>query len=211
MKDKRAIYVEAKDLSLEREGRQLFSGVNFQVSSGDILQIEGVNGSGKTSLLRMLAGISRLGYGGQLLTQGKSMASSRSEYSQDLLYIGHKSAIKTSLTPEENLSWSQSLAANQSADITFALAKVGLFGFEQVLCQSLSAGQQRRVALARLYLSLASLWILDEPFTSIDQKGVVALENVFLGHLQRGGALILATHQTLDIDHPVKTLVLGDS
>ncbi len=211
MTDNTAICVQVSDLSLERDGRQLFSGVNFQVLAGDILQIEGDNGAGKTSLLRILAGVSRLGYQGQLSTRGQSLANKRCEFNQNLLYIGHKAAVKTSLTAEENLAWSQSLAANQSADISQALAKVGLYGYEQVLCQNLSAGQQRRVALARLYLSSASLWILDEPFTAIDKAGVAALELLFVEHLSRGGALILATHQALNIDYPINTLVLGNS
>lgn len=211
MTDNAAICIEADSLSLERDGRQLFSGVNFKVLAGNILQIEGDNGAGKTSLLRILAGVSRLGYGGRLLTRGQLLTPMRSEYNQNLLYIGHKAAVKTTLTAEENLAWSSSLAASPSSEIYQALAKVGLYGYEQVLCQNLSAGQQRRVALARLYLSTASLWILDEPFTAIDKQGVAELEALFVKHLKNGGALILATHQTLNIDYPIDTLVLGNS
>jgi len=211
MTDNTAICIEARDLSLERDGRQLFSAINFQVLAGEILQVDGDNGAGKTSLLRILAGVSRLGYAGQLLTGGQPLAEVRSQYNENLLYIGHNSAVKTTLTAQENLAWSQSLAARQSIDVSSALAKVGLYGYEQVLCQNLSAGQQRRVALARLYLSSASVWILDEPFTAIDKRGVAQLEALFVEHVKGGGTLVLATHQALAIDYPVQTLVLGES
>lgn len=204
-----AIFLEARDLHLTRDGRQLFSGVNFKLAAGNIVQIEGDNGAGKTSLLRILAGVSRLGYSGELLTDGNNVDRMRTEFNQNLLYIGHKAALKTTLTTAENLDWFQSLTGQTQGDVSQALAKVGLGGYEGVICQNLSVGQQRRVALARLYMSGARLWILDEPFTALDKNGVGQLEALFVDHANRGGALVLASHQRLGVDYPLQTIILG--
>lgn len=204
-----AIFLEARDLHLTRDGRQLFSGVNFKLAAGNIVQIEGDNGAGKTSLLRILAGVSRLGYSGELLTDGNNVDRMRTEFNQNLLYIGHKAALKTTLTTAENLDWFQSLTGQTQGDVSRALAKVGLGGYEGVICQNLSVGQQRRVALARLYMSGARLWILDEPFTALDKNGVGQLEALFVDHANRGGALVLASHQRLGVDYPLQTIILG--
>ena len=125
--------------------------------------------------------------------------------------------MKRSLSARENLKWFESLlgcgGSAVNADIDEALEKVGLYGYEDVYCQNMSAGQQRRVALARLYLAAKSgspkLWILDEPFTAIDVKGVAQLQTLFVEHAKSGGAVILATHQALDIDYPVKKVQVG--
>ena len=173
----------ADELSLTRGGRELFSGLSVEVNAGEVWQVEGANGAGKTSLLKILAGLSRLGFEGQVKRSG------------ELLYLGHLSAVKALLSPRENLTMHPSGVANySSSDIEAALGAVGLFGYEDVASHTLSAGQHRRVNLARLYLSGAPLWILDEPFTAIDREGVTGIESQFMKHVQRGGSIIVSSH-----------------
>lgn len=162
------------------------------------MQVEGPNGAGKTSLIRILAGLSRYGFGGRV-TRSAAM-----------LYLGHHSAVKALLTPRENLAWHVS-GENQfsDADIEQALARVGLYGYEDVPSHALSAGQHRRVNLARLYLSDSPLWLLDEPYTAIDAVGVGELEALFAAHAGNGGAVLLTSHQALAVDYPVIRLDLG--
>ena len=187
----------ANNLTLSRGGRQLFSGLSFDVSAGNLIQIEGCNGAGKTSLIRILAGLSRYGFDGNV---------SRNEA---ILYLGHHSAVKDMLSPRENLAWSVSGRGQYSiAEIDRALDKVGLYGYEDVPSHALSAGQHRRVNLARLYLSDCPLWLLDEPFTAIDKAGVKSLEELFVAHVKRGGAIMLTSHQALALDYPVHSLAL---
>jgi heme exporter protein A len=189
----------AQGLSLERGGRLLFTDLSFEVYPGQLLQLEGANGAGKTSLIRILAGLSRYGYGGDVAINSA------------MLYLGHHSAVKALLTPRENLSWHVSGESSYSdEEIEQALAKVGLFGYEDVASHSLSAGQHRRVNLARLYLSTSPLWLLDEPYTAIDVKGVSELEALFAEHARKGGAVLLTSHQPLAIDYPVSRLDLSE-
>ena len=197
-----------RGLSFERDDRLLFAGVNASVSAGDILQVSGANGSGKTTLLKVINGtLSPLS--GERLWCGTSVSQCAVEYAANLLYIGHQAGIKSTLTPEENLRWLNRMQpAHDAVSITQALTLVGLQGYEDVPCHSLSAGQQRRVALARLHTSAARLWVLDEPFTAIDKYGVAELEVLLQKHTASGGAVILTTHQPLGID-AVQTLYLG--
>lgn len=126
------------------------------------------------------------------------MARARFDFRQQLLYIGHLPGIKAALSPIENLRWYQSVSGPaQSGEIFEALAQLGLAGYEDVPCAQLSAGQLRRVALARLYLSRALVWILDEPFTAIDKPGVASLEALMAGHTRAGGLVLLSSHQDL--------------
>ncbi|WP_460117511.1 cytochrome c biogenesis heme-transporting ATPase CcmA [Pseudomonas sp. H3_G09] len=184
-------------LACERDLRLLFENLELHLASGDMVQISGPNGSGKTSLLRLLAGLMQP-TDGQVLLNGQPLTEQRSELARNLLWIGHAAGIKDLLTPEENLSWLCALhhPAEREA-IWQALAAVGLRGFEDVPCHSLSAGQQRRVALARLYLDSPPLWILDEPFTALDKQGVAQLEEHLAAHCERGGLVVLTTHHTL--------------
>ena len=189
--------LECSALTLVRGERELFSGLDFSLRSGEILQVEGENGAGKTSLLRVLAGLARYGYEGEIKRQAL------------LLYIGHLSAVKELLTPRENLAWHVDGHGDyRDNDICAALAKVGLAGYEDVPSHQLSAGQHRRVNLARLHLAQQPLWLLDEPFTAIDRDGVASLEDLFVSHAQSGGAVVLTSHQPLSMVYPVTRLML---
>ncbi|MBA6412435.1 cytochrome c biogenesis heme-transporting ATPase CcmA [Parahaliea sp. F7430] len=191
--------LEVEGLTLERGGRLLFENLSFAVGPGQLLQVEGANGAGKTSLLRILAGLSRYGYSGQVSRHAP------------LLYLGHHSAVKALLTPRENLAWHVSGEATYSDnDIEAALARVGLYGYEDVPSHALSAGQHRRVNLARLYLSAAPLWLLDEPFTAIDREGVIDLESLLVQHVERGNTVLFTSHQKLSVNYPLSSLSLSE-
>ena len=182
---------------MERGGRQLFDGLSFEVLPGQLIQIDGANGAGKTSLLRILAGLSRYGFDGQI---------SRSVVP---LFLGHQSAVKGLLSPRENLAWHIAGAAEPSdAEIDHALARVGLYGYEDTPSHALSAGQHRRVNIARLFLSSSPLWLLDEPFTAIDAAGITAIEALLRQHLEGGGAVVMSSHQPLQTLEQVQMLSL---
>lgn len=190
--------LELRNLQCERDDRILFSELNFTVDAGDLVQVIGANGAGKTSLLRIITGISS-DYDGELLWQGLPVARHYHDFRSQLLYIGHNTGIKKGLSPAENLAFYGSLSGGFTAPVSDLLAAVGLAGYEQVPCAQLSAGQQRRVALARLYGSHARLWVLDEPFTAVDKAGVVALEEQLQVHLMRGGSVVLTSHQSVGL------------
>ena len=186
-------------LSCERDDRFLFENLNFTFPEGTITQLEGPNGAGKTTLLRILAGLFT-SFEGEILWQERQLNDLRIEFNNQLLFIGHKSSIKAGLSPLENLKFLCGLQQIISkAELYNALEKVGLRGYEDVLCRNLSAGQQRRVALARLYLTQAKTWILDEVFTAIDKQGVAQLEGFFAEQASKGVTIILTTHHHLAI------------
>ena len=174
------------ELCLERGGRELFQQLSFAILPGQLVQIEGANGAGKTSLLRILAGLSRYGFTGRV------------ERHTPLLYLGHQPAVKALLTPRENLAWHVAGEARYNNEqIERALASVGLYGYEDVPSNTLSAGQHRRVNLARLYLSRCPLWLLDEPTVGLDDNSTGNLRAAMQDQLDRGGLIIATTHVDL--------------
>ncbi len=176
----------------------LFAQLALQLSAGEILQIQGKNGAGKSSLLRIIAGLAQPD-DGQLCYQAKPLAQSLPAYCANLCYIGHQSGVHEQLTALENLSFWRAAANLNPGDDWALLAQLGLAGLEDVPCRMLSAGQQRRVSLARLWLTPAQIWILDEPFTALDQGAISLLQQQMLSHLQQGGAIILTSHQQLTL------------
>lgn len=186
-------------VTCERGSRTLFRGLSFELAGGAALQINGANGAGKTSLLRIAAGLLAPAQG-RLLVHGEPVASDRYRYRSELLYLGHQSAVKGSLTALENLRYAiDSRHCFAPPALFSALAAVGLAGYEDLPCRTFSAGQRRRVALALLLLSDARLWLLDEPFTAIDRCGVAMIEQLMAGHLARGGAIVLTSHQPVSL------------
>jgi heme exporter protein A len=190
--------LSATSLTCIREERVLFDELKIEINAGDIVQVEGPNGSGKTSLLRILAGLSQP-FEGDIYFKKQSINHSREEFHQNLLYLGHLPGVKGTMNAQENLTFNLALHGlhSDAANIKETLAKVNLAGFEDSLASHLSAGQHRRISLARLYKSTALIWILDEPFTAIDKQGVYDLEQLFKAHISQGGCIILTTHQDL--------------
>ncbi len=189
--------LEAQDLECVKGNDQLFSGFNLSASAGQIIQITGENGSGKTSLLRILTGLSEP-ESGEVLWQGNSIFDNSAHYQAELAYLGHLNGLKPSLSAIENLIAGRALLSKPSnVSPNQALIKVGLDGYQHIYAYQLSAGQQRRVALARLLLSGAKLWILDEPITAIDPKGVAVFEQMIAEHANTDGLVLLTSHQEL--------------
>jgi len=191
--------LHVKSISCTRGYRDLFAGLDFELSPGQVLRVEGKNGSGKTSLLRIMSGLAQP-LQGEVLWQGKKIHHPESSYFQNLLFIGHRAGIKYELTPIENLCMANALHGSKSDNgIEEALYRVGLYGFEDIPCGRLSAGQKRRVALAQLFLTRASCWILDEPYTSLDVAAVSMLEELFAEHIKNDGMLVITSHQPVTI------------
>ncbi|SES62422.1 cytochrome c biogenesis heme-transporting ATPase CcmA [Thalassotalea agarivorans] len=190
--------LSAQNLTCIREDRILFEHLSFTINAGDIVQIEGPNGAGKTSLLRILAGLSQP-FEGEVLFTNKDINKHREDYVSELTYLGHLAGVKGEMTAEENLAFNLALHGHENIDSDQALAKVNLTGFEDALASHLSAGQHRRIALAKLWQTNTPVWILDEPFTAIDKQGVATLEKLFVEHAKRGGCVILTTHQDLSL------------
>lgn len=202
--------LQIQQLFSERDDRILFSSLSFSLFAGEMLQIAGPNGSGKTTLLRILAGLSSR-YEGNVFWRGEEMSKVLAQFRSETLYLGHGLGNKAVLSPLENLRWSCAIQGLVVAETKLfaALKKVGLTGFEQQPCSSLSAGQQRRAALARLFCQPAALWILDEPFTAIDQQGVSEIEGWLEAFCKEGGAVLLTTHHTLNTQGQHRLLELG--
>ncbi|HAS6971151.1 TPA: cytochrome c biogenesis heme-transporting ATPase CcmA [Vibrio parahaemolyticus] len=204
--------LEVSNLTAIRDERVLFENLQFEIKPGELVQIEGRNGTGKTTLLRIITGLGDREEG-MIKWKGEEVEKSRDVFHQDLLFLGHQTGVKRELTVFENLRFYQSIQNNSTSDeeIFTALTQVGLAGREDVPVAQLSAGQQRRVALARLWLSKQILWILDEPLTAIDKQGVKVLEALFAQHADNGGIVMLTTHQDMFADSPkLRKIKLGD-
>lgn len=203
----------ATDLACARGERTLFRGMSFQVQAGEILLVQGGNGRGKTSLLRLLTGLSTP-LAGEIRWRGERIQSCRERYHAEMAYIGHVNGIKDDLSPLENLRMAAGLAGRW-LDESLAKQTLGRLGLARCLdlpARVLSFGQRRRVALAGLLTAGALLWILDEPLTGLDVHGVALLETLLHEHTDRGGLVVMTTHQPLSLRGArIRSLQLGDA
>lgn len=192
--------LELRNVTCERDDAPLFEPLSCVLTGGDIVQLEGANGVGKTTLLRCIGGLSSR-WQGEMLWRNEPLAKQRADFAAATIYLGHAIGLKAVLSARENLQWWAGLRGlDVGAEIDGALERVGLLGYEDSACYQLSAGQQRRVGLARLFLSTtAQLWILDEPFTAIDRRGVSELEQWIAAHAAAGGTVLLTSHQSLSL------------
>ena len=197
-------------LGCNKGGRQLFSNVDCTLQAGHWLYVTGANGVGKTSLLRMVCGLASIEFG-DVLWNGQSIQAQHDAYRQDLCYLGHLNALQESMSVAENLAFTCALGgiALSQAQTDKVLTRFGLRGRSRQLVRHLSQGQKRRVALSRLALSRARLWVLDEPYVAMDEAGVQMLADLIAKHLADGGLAVLTSHQKVPIgDIPAQILEL---
>ena len=201
---------QLKDIACSRRDNLLFRDVSFCLGAGGLLQINGANGSGKSSLLQICAGLIPAG-AGQVLWNGQPAERHRALFQGNLCYVGHQNGLKAALTTGENLRVMRRLhGARQDTNCNAILERLGLSGMEDMVSGRLSAGQQRRLALGRLLMSPAELWLLDEPFNALDEAGKGIMEALIIGHCQNGGMAIFASHQDMAIhDYPLTQIRLG--
>lgn len=193
------VSLQASGLECVRDDRTLFSDLDFRLEPKQALVLEGRNGSGKTTLLRTLCGI-RMPEAGSIHWCDEDIFHLGPDYHEHIVYVGHRDGMKLDLTPLENLEMARALGRpRQDQGALYALEQVGLAGFEDVPTRNLSAGQQRRLALARLLVTQARLWILDEPFTSLDKHGIVLVEEMLGIHLSQGGMLAMTSHHSINL------------
>jgi heme exporter protein A len=192
--------LEVKNLACVRGDHQLFSGLSFSLGAGELMQVQGENGSGKTTLLRTLCGFMRPEEG-QIFWRGQNVRELGEEFNAEMIYLGHHNAIKDELNALENLQISAGLAGCAADEKTAlaALRRMGLRRREHLPVKVLSQGQRRRVALSRLLIGNAHLWILDEPLAALDVGAVELMQELIGEHLSKGGMAIFTTHQPLQV------------
>ena len=202
--------LEADDLQLWRGQRHVLRGVSFVARAGEFIHLKGPNGSGKTSLLRTLAGF-LWPEDGVIRWCGQPVSEDRDGYAAALAYLGHENALKGDLTPLENLRFATRLRYPTSDPaLRDALTRLGVAAQADLPVRVLSAGQKRRVAMARVLLSQARLWLLDEPFTNLDGRGVADLVAIIAAHTQAGGIALVTSHSDIDLaPGTVRELVLA--
>jgi heme exporter protein A len=196
--------LRATGLDCVRGERRLFDGLTFELANGGLLQVSGPNGSGKTSLLRMVCGLMPPA-AGSIEWNGAAIRTLGEDYNASLAYVGHLNAAKDELNARETLGLAARLAGLpcDPAGVAQALADFGLSGVDRLPCKVLSQGQKRRVALARLGLCAGrALWVLDEPFAALDANGIAVMRSVLEDHLARGGMALLTTHQAVPVEAP---------
>lgn len=204
--------LRAQNLTLTRGGRSLFANLDFTISRGEALVLRGANGSGKTSLLRVLAGLT-IADGGVISCGDAIWKSASPTQRANVLYLGHANALKDEFTAAENLADGLSFdGVTVSTDNQyFALERVGLAMRRDLQARRLSQGQKRRIGLARLLLAQKPVWLLDEPTNALDAGGVELFTEIVDEHLARGGMACIATHLTMQIHAPVRELFLAES
>ena len=199
------------NLECIRQNNMLFRGLNFSIKDGDLLQINGANGSGKSSLLQICSGLIEP-TAGEILWENKNINKYRYEFQSNILYLGHSNAIKAALTVEENMRIIHSLTGEKAnIDYSEILNTIGMTGMNEILVSRLSAGQKRRVGLTRLHMAKSKLWFLDEPFNALDKKGKKIIENIVINHCNDGGIVLFTTHQKMEINnYPLQNIHLGN-
>lgn len=200
--------LEARDLDCERGGRKLFGGLSFSLAAGALLRIAGANGSGKTSLLRILCGLLAPS-AGEVRWKGEGIATLREEFSRQLVYLGHASAVKDDLTPCENLDVACRLMGSEQPKEALGSALSAL-AVPDLPVRKLSQGQRRRAALARLLVAQGvPLWLLDEPFAALDAGAIAYTEGLIARQLEAGGSVVYTTHQPAAIDSSARVIDLA--
>jgi heme exporter protein A len=195
--------LSGKDVRCVRGGRQIFSGIHFEVSSGEALAVTGPNGSGKTSLLRLIAGLLAV-TGGSIALEGGEAELTLAEQAH---YLGHRDALKPALSVMENLSFWRDFLGGEAFDAIESLVAMGLDHAAQLPAAYLSAGQRRRLSIARLVAVRRPVWLLDEPTNALDTAGQSLFAVLMTDHLARGGLIVAATHAPLGV--PAKILRIG--
>ena len=189
--------LKVNNLSCQKGYNLLFENLSFEINSGEVLKVSGPNGSGKTSLLRIIAGLSSFESGS---IDYDSHKLNSEKYKLDFLYLGHLAALSPELSCIENLKYSSLLGSSSSEiDLSMALSQVGLEKYENDFVGTLSAGQIKRVALSLLFITQSKVWLLDEPFSALDSKAIKIFEKKIEDHCSHGGICILTTHQECNI------------
>ena len=198
-----SVLLQTRDLSCTRNDRLLFEHLDIGLEAGQMLVVEGPNGCGKTSLLRILTGL-RLADGGEVLWRGEPIDRLAGDYFEQVNYVGHHDGVKHELSCLENLRLARAMGVPSQLDLDDVLDRVNLYAYGETEAGSLSAGQKRRLALARLIATDAMLWILDEPFTSLDKASMALFSGMFEQHLQQRGVIVMTSHH--DISLPTQAL-----
>ena len=198
-----SVLLQTRDLSCMRNDRLLFEHLDIGLEAGQMLVVEGPNGCGKTSLLRILTGL-RLADGGEVLWRGEPIDRLAGDYFEQVNYVGHHDGVKHELSCLENLRLARAMGVPSQLELDDVLDQVNLYAYGETEAGSLSAGQKRRLALARLIATDAMLWILDEPFTSLDKASMALFSGMFERHLQQRGVIVMTSHH--DISLPTQAL-----
>ncbi len=202
-----SIKLNGSGLTLYRGDRCLFKDLEFALNPGEMLLLEGKNGSGKTSLLRAIAGLIEL-ESGTVLWNDEPVENERQVFCNSMVWMSHKVGFKGDLTLVDNLRFESSLRLPSGRELDEVLRQLGLSRLKRLPLRSLSAGQQRRVALARMLLAAAPLWMMDEPASNLDAEGRELVGSLLASHLGNGGMAIVAAHQDVEIDVPTHRIRL---